>query len=58
MIETLEEYREGTGIPWKWILIVGGILILGVVLWQTGILQSLLGSVSESVVPTSKPGGP
>jgi len=55
MIETLEEYQEGSGIPWKWVLIIGGVIILAVVLWQTGILQSLMGSVTESVVPATKP---
>jgi len=53
MIETLEDYREVTGIPWKWILIIVGIIIVGVVLWQTGILESLMSSFTESVVPNS-----
>ncbi len=51
MIQTLESFEEGGGVPWRWVLIVGGVLILGIVLWQTGILQSLFGSVQESVVP-------
>lgn len=53
MITTLEEFQEGSNIPWKIILIAGGVIIVAVVLWQTGIVQSLLGSVSQSVVPAT-----
>ena len=49
MLNTLEEFQEGTKIPWKWILIISGVIILGVVLWQTGILQSLFDSLAGSV---------
>jgi len=49
MISTLEEYMEEGGLPWKMILIGVAIVIGVVVLWQTGILQSLMESLQESI---------
>ncbi|MBA7690904.1 hypothetical protein ES703_99440 [subsurface metagenome] len=50
MIETLEKYREGGEFPWKWVLIIVGIIIVGIVLWQTGILDSLFDSLRAARV--------
>lgn len=44
----LENYEKGGSLPWKKILIIGGIVILVIVLWQNGVLTELLGDVIPS----------
>lgn len=44
-----KELREGgIDIPWKKILIIGGVLIIMIVLWQNGFIQRII----KDVVPT------
>lgn len=50
MIESLEDFRkEGTN--WKPIIIGVGVLILALILWKSGILASLIQSITGTVQP-------
>lgn len=49
MVDALEPYNKPTNIPWKIILIAGGIIVGLIILWQTGILPDLFNSLTNSI---------
>lgn len=48
-VQALKEIQDGSGVPWKWILIIGAAAIGILILWQTGVIPNLLESFNISV---------
>lgn len=49
VIDSIEEWDRSGGLPWKWILIIGGAAIGIIILWKAGVIQSLLQSIGVQI---------
>lgn len=58
MLTTLQEVNDNPSLPWGKILLIGGIIIGVLFLWQTGIIDQLLATITGSLPSTTPSGSP